>query len=446
MRLDKIKNGLSSSLVRNTLKLSTSNAILYLLPLIITPILSRLYSPDYFGGWGIFASTFSIISVILLGSYDNAIIKAPEQDIKPLCQLCLTLGIISSLLTFAVFYIGSSAHWAFFSTFPSYRLLTIILFIQIFILIYTNLLNKSQHYNILSISNLINGCSQGAFRISWKFITNVGNGLIIGTVLANAVNLIYLIIKSKPLNVFKAPFKEVLRIAKKYRNFPMYDAPALLLQFAALNLPIIILSFYFSRSDIGCYSLIVQLLVLPVSFIGSAMGKVYYQQISTEGSVDEQIIQKSTFQVLKILVYLSVIPSLFICLGGNKVITWFLGSKWHLAGDMSICMAIWSIPTILTESLKSLFRVRDKQKYLLYIEITYFITGIGFLLLGCYKGWLITQIIFIYSIICCAVRFFVLIKILSLSDILFSMLPKGSIILVSLTILITITRSICIIC
>lgn len=446
MLSDKIKNCLSSPLVRNTLKLSSSNIILYFLPIIVTPILSRLYGPDSFGAWGIFASTYSIIMVIMFGSYDNAIIKAPEEDVYPLCRLCLIGGLFTSLITLVVFYIGDKVGIEFFSTFPSYWLLIAILLIQLFIVVYSNLLNKYKHYNVLSISNLINGCSQGIFRISWRFITKFGNGLIIGTVLANSVNLLYLLLKSKTLNVFRATNSEVLSIAKKYKNFPLFDAPALLLQFAALNLPVIILSFYFSRADIGCYSLIVQLLVLPISFIGSAMGKVYYQQISVNPDDNKQIIQKTTLLVLKILIYLSVIPSLFICLGGDKIIVWFLGSKWILAGDMAICMTIWSIPTILTESLKYLFRIKDEQRNLLYIEIAYFVSGIGLMLFGCHFGWNISEIIFSFSTICCLVRFIALAKILKLSDIHISMLPKTAPILVVGTIIITISRALIIIC
>lgn len=446
MLIEKIRKGLSSSLVRNTLKLSSSNVILYFLPLVVTPILSRMYGPEFFGAWGIFSSTFSIISVIMFGSYDNAIIKAPDRDLRPLCRLCLMTALLVSLATLAIFCIGDATHVEFFITFPSYWLLFTIFIIQTFIVIYTNLLNRSKHYGILSFSNLINGCSQGIFRISWGLITKLGNGLIIGTVLANFVNLVYLTSKCRPLNMFKSSFSEVIKIAKKYKNFPLYDAPALLLQFAALNLPIIILSFYFSRSDIGCYSLIVQLLVLPISFIGSAMGKVYYQQISTNSENGENVIPRTTLQVLKILAFLSIIPSLVICLGGDALITWFLGSKWTLAGNMAICMTIWSIPTILTESLKYLFRIKDEQRYLLYIEIAYFTLGIGILCFGCYAGWPLLPTIFIYSSVSCLVKFVAFMKILKLSELQLSMLPKFAIIAIPLTILITISRAILIVC
>lgn len=443
MMIEKIKSGLSTSLVKNTLKLSSSNIILYFLPLIVTPILSRLYTPDYFGAWGIFASSFSIISVIMFGSYDNAIIKAPEKDVHPLCKLCLLSGLASSILTLIVFYLGKVMELDFFSTFPNYWLLFSILLIQVFTVIFTNLLNKYNHYNIIAFANLINGGSQGALRIVWRLITRIGNGLIIGTVLANLVNLFYLLLKSKSLKVFSSSIREVRDVAIRYKNFPLYDAPALLLQFAALNLPIIILSFYFSRSEIGCYSLIVQLLILPISFIGSAMGKVYYQQLSScEEGCQTQEIRHATLLVFKILGFICALPCLFIGLGGDSVIVWFLGKDWTSAGNMAICMALWSIPTILTESFKPLFRIKDKQRFLLLIEGLYFILGIGILLCGCLLNWNLYIIILTYSLICAIVKLLALFEIFKLSNTSFNLLPLfsrlliwGSIIIISVRII-----------
>ena len=434
---EKIRNILSLPLVRNTLKLSSSNAVLYLLPLVVTPILSRLYSPDYFGAWGIFAGVFSIISVVMFGSYDNAIVKAPESDIIPLCLLSLLVGLCTIAITYLVFIIGDALSINFFLTFPDKWLLMVLLLIHGPIAIYSNLLNKCGNYNILAYSNLFNGGAQGGFRIIWRLITNIGNGLIIGTVLAHLTNLIFLLIKSPKIKVFNASFGQVAKVAKLYIKFPLYDAPALLLQFAALNLPVIILSFFFSRTEIGSYSLIVQLLILPISFIGSAMGKVYYQQLSSHSSFEQaDEIRTSTILVLKILGYLCAIPCLFIGLGGDSFIVWFLGSKWTTAGNIAICMAIWSIPTILTESFKPLFRVKDTQHFLLAIEAVYFVGGIGIIILGCVLGWQLNSVVLSFCIYCALIKSTTLIKIFKLSNTSFRQIPILARILISASLII----------
>ena len=58
----RIKEIIRLPLVRNTLKLSSSSALLMLLPLVVTPILSRLYTPEDYGDWGVFSSVLYIVS------------------------------------------------------------------------------------------------------------------------------------------------------------------------------------------------------------------------------------------------------------------------------------------------------------------------------------------------------------------------------------------------
>ena len=76
--INKIK---SSALLLNTLKMSMSNIIMLLLPIVVTPILSRLYLPSDFGDWGVFSSFVSIYTLALFAGYENAIVKVTEEEI-----------------------------------------------------------------------------------------------------------------------------------------------------------------------------------------------------------------------------------------------------------------------------------------------------------------------------------------------------------------------------
>ena len=77
--INKIK---SSALLLNTLKMSMSNIIMLLLPIVVTPILSRLYLPSDFGDWGVFSSFVSIYTLALFAGYENAIVKVTEEEIS----------------------------------------------------------------------------------------------------------------------------------------------------------------------------------------------------------------------------------------------------------------------------------------------------------------------------------------------------------------------------
>lgn len=228
------------------------------------------------------------------------------------------------------------------------------------------------------------------------------NGLILGTTLAQIATfvflLFYIIHVGKAKKLWGWDINKMRSILFKYKNFALFDAPSSLLCFAGFNVPLLILVAFFDKETIGCYSIVLQLLLLPMSLVGSAIGRVYYEQLCSDKD-GEQItnIQRSTLQVGKIVALISFIPMLFLACGGDKVVTLFLGSKWSTAGDISLCLAFWSFPTILTQPLIPLFRYLNKQKVLFLYNLAYSIVAVGTILLGCLVSRDIYFILSVYA-------------------------------------------------
>ena len=85
--INKLGNIAKLQLVKDSLKLSSGNVLMYLIPMVVTPILSRLYTPEQFGEWGIFSSTITIIEVVLLGGFEYALIKCKENEVYAVKKL-----------------------------------------------------------------------------------------------------------------------------------------------------------------------------------------------------------------------------------------------------------------------------------------------------------------------------------------------------------------------
>lgn len=54
LMFSKIRNLAKMQLLRDALKLSSGNVLLYLLPIFVTPVLSRLYQPSSLASGGVF--------------------------------------------------------------------------------------------------------------------------------------------------------------------------------------------------------------------------------------------------------------------------------------------------------------------------------------------------------------------------------------------------------
>lgn len=437
----KIGNILKSPLIQNSAKISVSNIIMYMLPFIVTPILTRLYTPDAFGEWGVFSSFVIIVNIGLFLGFENVIIQAEEREVPHIIILCIIISacIIASIMI--IFYYGIQKGISFFTGFPAPTILFIYLFLYAIYTISYNMANRYEHYYTISFSNIIQGTSQAAFRILFAFISlHTINGLIWGTTIAQGVAaffILFFLLRAKLLYLHSTNnINNIKILISKYRNFPLYDAPASLLSFAAFNLPVIILSLFFNKGTIGCFSIILQLLLLPMSLIGSAMGKVYYQRISANIGNIQQI----TIEMLKILSIISVLPLLFIVCGGDKIIVLFLGSQWESAGNITLCLSLWSFPTILTQPLLSIFRIKNKQRTLLFFDFMYFLLGIGSILIMCSVIHNILVVILIYSLCCFIVKTALFIHILAIGNINIHLFNKYSLILWGVTIIIFMLR------
>ena len=418
-----------SSLYRNTLKMSSSNVLMYFVPVIVTPILTRLFAQEAFGEWGVFSSVIAILGVGMFWGYENAIVKAhDEADARHTGLLCILTSSITLLLTALVFTVGSAAGLPFFQSFPEKGLLFAYLVVYALYIILYNFCNRQEKYNVLAISHVILGGSQAVLRITFGLIALTAvNGLILGTMLAQVLNVLFILFclyeflkVSNWKGVSLQRIKELFRLNSR---FPLFDAPASVMAFAAFQSPTLILSQYFSKADIGCFSIVIQLLLMPMSFIGTAMGKVYYQQLC-RAQGNKAAIQEVSQKVVNTVCVISILPLLFLAAGGDYVLVKFLGDKWTTAGNVALCLALWSFPTVLSQPLIPLYRTLDKQKNLLIFNAFYFIGGVGAITLGCLTTKNLYLILLSFSLVTAVCKFCMFSDLLRLCELRFRNLNK----------------------
>ena len=395
------------------MKMSSSNVLMYLVPLFVTPILTRLYTQEAFGEWGIFSSVISILGIGMFWGYEHAIVKADDnRDAKHIGVLCLLTSGTTILLTVLVFSIGSACGVPFFRSFPGKGMLYAYLGIYALYIILYNICNRRERYGVLALSHIVLGGSQAILRIVLGAAVLVSvNGLILGTTLAQFLNVLFILFCLR--EVLRASAwkgisgRRIVELFRQNRRFPLYDAPASIMAFAAFQSPTLILSQYFGKAEIGCFSIVIQLLLMPMSFIGTAMGKVYYQQLCSARG-DASAIREVSRKVVGTVSLISILPLLFLALGGDYILVRFLGEKWTTAGEVALCLALWSFPTVLAQPLVPLYRTLDRQKHLLLFNALYFMGGVGAITMGCLHSDNLLHILLGFSLVtaCCKAGMF----------------------------------------
>ena len=407
-------------LVKNTLKLSSSSALLMFLPLLVTPILSRLYLPADYGEWGVFSSVFYVIHSSLFLSYENTIVKSNnEAEIPNLIGICIIVSSIVILITIFTFSIGRLIGIEFFCKFPYIELLITLLSAQAIHVIANNVANREKKYGLMSIANIVGGTSQASFRVALGLYPLVACGLIVGNVIAQVLTTFFIVICLYRTIHIKWKFfslRGVICLAKANRKFPLYDAPARFVELSLASIALIIMTFFWDKSEIGCYSMVTQFIILPISIVGSSMGNVFYRELS-ESVGQPDVIAITTQRACKITFLLSFLPLIFFVMGGDNLLTIVLGDKWEGAGKIAICLCIYSVPLILSEPLLPVFRSLDRQELRFRLNVMNFILSLGSLFVAALFTHNLYITLITYSVFSGFVRYLMYLTIIKLANV-----------------------------
>lgn len=386
---EQIKNKLNNSFFRNISTLLTGTTIAQAIPILMTPVLTRLYTPTEFGLLGIYVSILSVFSVVINGRYDMAIVlpesKKDAQDLLKL-SLYITFIISISLFVINIFYneqiseaIGNN------NIAPYLYLIPVSLICAGVFQSFNQWSNREKEFKRLAVNRIFQSTSLVATQAILGMTKTLYNGLIIGEVTGKGIasfRLAYLSYKTSDLRLFKVDIKNIIRLAGKYKNFPIFSTWSSFFNVVSLQLPIFIFTGYFSPATVGYYTISNKALNLPMNLIGTAVSQVFYQQAARSFEKESDILRNLTLKTFRNLLIIASIPMALISGFGDVIFGVFLGENWIIAGQYARLLAPSVLFVFCTSAITSIYFVLDKQKTYLFFDILLFICRISGLMIG----------------------------------------------------------------
>ena len=368
---------------KNVLTLMTGTTIAQAIPIAISPILTRIYTPEDFGVFALYLAIVSILVVFTTGQYDLAIMLPKyEKSAISIVKLSLIINTIFSISIFIVIFI----FFDFFQSLSDKNSLGYFLYfipLSVFLIgCYNTMnywLNRKKQYKMLSTNKVIQSLTSSTSSMTFG-IQNFGkDGLIISQLLAQAVVVALLIKKIKMSFLFQSFEKlKIIAIARRYIKFPKITMMQSFFSNTTAELPIIIISSFFALKDAGFYSLAQRVVASPISIISSSFFQVFYQSFTTEKN-------KQKFYKMKFIKINAVLLPPFILLWFfmEPLFGFVFGEEWVIAGVYSQII----LPLLYMKFLSNLFTTttylyyeRQIENFILSIIIT--ITAIASLFIG----------------------------------------------------------------
>lgn len=392
---------------KNVATLMSGSILSQAIPIVISPILSRIYSPEDFSLLAIFLSITNIFSVLASGRYDLAImIPEEEEDAINVLGLSVLLSIFTTiiLLPFSIIFKFQIANLL-----KNDKLSKWLLFSVIGILLTTvhqNLLywnNRHKNFKVVAINRVIQSSTGGFFQIIFgHFLKSISNGfIIVGQFLGQLVaffRLTYLMIKNDKKLLKLITINKMKEMAKRFSDFPKKTTFSSLLNIFSNNGRYLVLGFFLDKNSLGSLYFTLRILLLPVTIIGNNIADVVFQKVSEwkNQNIKKNVVRKYINKIIIQLFLFMILPIIILFLFGKPIFSFIFGSNYELAGYYSSILSFSLLFQFVFSPFCKVFYAYEKNTIYLLWEISRIVIFyIPLFLLGIFK---VSSIYYIYSI------------------------------------------------
>ncbi len=371
---------------KNTFKIAGSTAIAQGIGILTIPIFARLFTPEVVGQYAIFTSLVGILAVFGSGRYELALMLPQEKE-RAMNILKGAIGIAfvwTILLLIVVFFCRDIIQIKSFATIRPYLMLVpVAVFFTCFNRILLYWFNREKRFGTNALLNIFNSGGTKIANVGIGFIgwISVSTLIFVNLVMLAGECILRLITCRKTeVKWNKFFYKETRKELIRYKKFPLIDSWNGLLDTASLLIVPILLSCYFSATDVGLYSQSLTLVQLPVVLIASALGQVFFQRLSEARYTEEM--GQVVADTFAILLQVGIPIFLIVFLWGKEIFSFFLGERWAMSGTYAEILAPWCCLKLCFSPLSSVFTVLERQGLALFLTITIILTRVMSIVIG----------------------------------------------------------------
>ncbi len=364
-----------SEFTKNIFILVSGGTIAQVIPLLAEPILSRVFTPEEFGVFEIYAALVTILGIIGTARYEMAVIL-PRTENKAVNVLGLTLviGAAFSLVILLLFYLASD--WVL-SVIPAEHFSPYLFYVPVGIFLFT--INRGmiqwhmrqKQMKAISYSKITESSTKAGSSILLGTMNFSTLGLIWGQLTGLFFAAVYMFGKFLRSDRKKSKFLSMSQMfsqARKYSEFPKINVPIALSEALQISGAIFLFSFYFDNSTVGEFSKALRILLIPIFLISTPISQAFYQKASRDYLNGRDIsadLRRIVFNLLK----WSVLPMIAFVFISPWLFGFALGPLWVASGEYARFLVFWLFLRYLTLPAAMIPLIIDRQRIFLLFNL-----------------------------------------------------------------------------
>ncbi|MEI7726655.1 MAG: oligosaccharide flippase family protein [Bacteroidota bacterium] len=365
-----------SDFIKNSFKLVAGTAVAQAISFLVSPVITRLYTPADFGTFTFIISIVGGFGLIATLRYEMAVVL-PKEEKHAVNIVFMSLGIAFAMcLAIAVGVLAINMWFAESPVInPAYKTWLYVIPVMVLLLAAGNVLqnwfNRQKEYKTLALSKVINSVGNNAVTLYLGFVGIGVWGLLLGNftgLLLFNLLFVFVIFRRYHGRLSLYDRSSHMPLARQYRDLPLANTPQMLVELIQIYGIVFLLQAFFSSEVLGWYSLSQRLLQAPMWLIGTSLCQIYYKDASERFALDGNItdLLKKAIKMSAIVAFPVLIVMITI---GPWLIGLIFGSSWKMSGEIARILAPWFFLDFIRYSISQTPLIIGKTRNMFYISM-----------------------------------------------------------------------------
>ena len=362
--LSKVKE---NTFLKSVLLLASSTALAQMVTVLVTPVLTRFFTPEDFGVLSAYTSLLVILLSVGSFRYEFSLpLVRQNRAADCLFVLCLILLLLSSIVSLLFVIVFS-----YFELFQIEGYLFWLLPLGILgggtFQVVNYWMVRQKTFRNLAKANVSRSVVQGLTQLGLGAYGVGALALMLGYAIAPGVAVFRVICKS--ISGFRGcSRRRIYVLAVRFKRFPIYAMPASALNVGAVHITPFLVIHYFGLASAGYFLLVQRVMGAPMAFLGMSISNVYLSELPRLKESNQNLMLKLYIKSCRNLLIVGLpvvtIAISFLYFGIDVV----FGSTWSGASDIVLYMSPFFLAQFVFAPLSQTLNVLDRQELQLVLD------------------------------------------------------------------------------
>lgn len=376
-----VRSVASSRLVRGLGAMLAGGAVGQGLVVLVSPVLTRLYTPADFGVFAVFTAVVTTVATVSTLRLEVALVLPEhDEDAAAVAWTGATAALVISLAVGAIGIVAAAPLSILFGA-PalagSWWLVAATTFAVAGFQLLSAWIIREQRYAALGIRNVAQGVGTAGSQLGLGALGAGATGLLIGQALGYVSAVGGLTSRRGLLRQPRPTGTQMRDALSRYRRFPLVSSWSALLNVAGLQVPLLVISAAYGQIVVGLLGLTIRVISAPLVLLGRNVAQAFVGEASSNtrnrtGSLARQV-RITTLALLAA----GVLPTAALAGFGPSLFGLIFGLEWTEAGRYAQLLSVGFLAQLAVSPVSQTLLVLERQGAQLAWDVGRLVLTIG---------------------------------------------------------------------